>query len=183
MSRASIIRKILNKIRNLFAEDDFNEAKEMEKIIEGYRKRGIEIGANTYIGGVIFGADGRDPITIGNDCVLTRCTILGHDASPAMFIPELQGTGLFDRISVTRRTVIKDQCFIGVNAIVLCGVTIGPRSIVGAGAVVTQDVAPGTVVAGNPAKVMCTIEEFIEKHKRQMQEYPEFYPGLPPRKT
>lgn len=183
MSKTSLIRNILNKIRKLCSRNDSYESRTMEEMIEKYRKRGMEIGENNFISGVFFGADGRDPITIGNNCVLTRCTILGHDASPAMFIPELQGTGLFDRISVTRRTVIKDQCFIGVNAIVLCGVTIGPSSIVGAGAVVTQDVAPGTVVAGNPAKVVCTIEEFIEKHKRQMQEHPEFYPGLPPRKT
>lgn len=178
MGNALLIRNIFNKIRNLVAEIDFNESHEMERIIEGYRKRGIEIGENNYIGGVVFGANGRDPITIGNDCVLTKCTILGHDASPALFIPELRGTGLFDRISMTRRTIINDHCFIGVNAVVLCGVTIGPRSIVGAGAVVTRDVPPGTVVAGNPAKVVCTIDEFIEKHKIQMQAHPEFYPGL-----
>ena len=178
MSLRSVAGSVSVKIFNLFFRRTFNEEQTMKQIVEDYRKKGVEIGENTYIGGVVFGAGGRDPISIGNDCVLTGCTILGHDASPALFIPELQGTGLYDRISLTRKTVIKDQCFIGVNATILCGVTIGPRAIVGAGAVVTRDVPPGTVVAGNPARVICTIDEFIEKHKHQMNTHPEFYPRL-----
>lgn len=51
-------------------------------------------------------------------------------------------------------TLIKKRASIGSNATILCGVTIGEGALVGAGAVVTRDVPPGTIVAGNPAKVV-----------------------------
>lgn len=50
--------------------------------------------------------------------------------------------------------VIGDRVWIGCRAIILAGVTIGEGSIVAAGSVVTRDVPPGTLVAGNPAKVI-----------------------------
>ena len=51
-------------------------------------------------------------------------------------------------------TLVKQGASIGSNATILCGVTIGERAIVGAGSVVTHDVPPGAVVAGNPARVI-----------------------------
>jgi putative colanic acid biosynthesis acetyltransferase WcaF len=52
----------------------------------------------------------------------------------------------------TAPIVIGENAFVGLRAIVLPGITIGARSIVGAASVVTRDIAPGQVVAGNPAK-------------------------------
>ena len=51
-------------------------------------------------------------------------------------------------------TVVKRGASIGSGATILCGVTIGERAVVGAGAVVTKDVEAGATVAGNPARVM-----------------------------
>lgn len=51
-------------------------------------------------------------------------------------------------------TVVKRGASIGSGATLLCGITVGERSIVGAGAVVTKDVPPGVVVAGNPARIL-----------------------------
>jgi UDP-2-acetamido-3-amino-2,3-dideoxy-glucuronate N-acetyltransferase len=51
-------------------------------------------------------------------------------------------------------TVIKQGASIGSNATILCGVTIGEKAIIGAGSVVTHDVPPGAVVAGNPARLL-----------------------------
>jgi acetyltransferase-like isoleucine patch superfamily enzyme len=62
---------------------------------------------------------------------------------------------IYDRTSApggTAPIVLEENVWIGNNAIVLKGVTIGRNSIVGAGAVVTRDVPPNTVVAGNPAQ-------------------------------
>ena len=51
-------------------------------------------------------------------------------------------------------------------------VTIGPDSFVAAGAVVTKDVPPGVVVGGNPAKVICTTQEFLERTEARSNAYP-----------
>jgi acetyltransferase-like isoleucine patch superfamily enzyme len=56
-------------------------------------------------------------------------------------------------------TVVKRGASIGTSSTILCGVTIGERSIVGAGSVVTHDVPADTVVAGNPARVLNKLEE------------------------
>jgi acetyltransferase-like isoleucine patch superfamily enzyme len=53
-------------------------------------------------------------------------------------------------------TVVKKGASIGSNATILCGITIGENAIVGAGSVVTHDVPPGVVVAGNPAQKLTT---------------------------
>jgi acetyltransferase-like isoleucine patch superfamily enzyme len=59
------------------------------------------------------------------------------------------------------------------------GVTVGQGSIVGAGAVVTSDVPLGTVVAGNPARVICTVAELADRRKQLASEHPEYFPELP----
>lgn len=58
---------------------------------------------------------------------------------------------------ITRPVRIEDNCWIGQNAVILKGVTIGHDSIVGANTVVTRDVPPCSVVAGNPARIIRTI--------------------------
>lgn len=55
-------------------------------------------------------------------------------------------------------TLVKRRASIGSNATILCGVTIGENAIVGAGSVVTKDVPPNTIVAGNPAGILRVLE-------------------------
>ena len=57
------------------------------------------------------------------------------------------------------RTVVKRGASIGTSCTILCGVTIGEGAIVGAGSIVTRDVPPYTVVAGNPARILRKVEE------------------------
>ena len=59
-----------------------------------------------------------------------------------------------------------DNVFRGCNTTILPGVKIGPNALIGAGSVVTQNVLPNTVVAGNPARVIGTFDDFLEKRKR-----------------
>jgi acetyltransferase-like isoleucine patch superfamily enzyme len=56
-------------------------------------------------------------------------------------------------------TVVKRGASIGTSCTILCGVTIGEFAIVGAGSVVTRDVPPNTIVAGNPARILRKMEE------------------------
>ena len=64
---------------------------------------------------------------------------------------------------------IGDNCFLGAGVIVLPGTRVGKNAIVGAGAVVTGEVPENSVVAGNPARTICTIEEWL----RRKQSLPE----------
>jgi acetyltransferase-like isoleucine patch superfamily enzyme len=60
------------------------------------------------------------------------------------------------------RTVIRRGASIGSGATILCSTTVGENAIVGAGSVVTKDVPPNTIVAGNPARILRSIEESKE---------------------
>ncbi len=55
---------------------------------------------------------------------------------------------------IHRDTRIGKRCFIGANAIIMCGVRIGDNVVVGSGAIVMKDVPSGCIVAGNPAKII-----------------------------
>jgi acetyltransferase-like isoleucine patch superfamily enzyme len=96
---------------------------------------------------------------------------IGHHvgiAAKVMFITHDGGTYVF-RDQERFRKVIKygriqilDNCVIGQRAILLPGVTVGPNAVVAAGAVVMRSVPPGTVVAGNPAKPILTVQQYAE---------------------
>jgi acetyltransferase-like isoleucine patch superfamily enzyme len=58
---------------------------------------------------------------------------------------------------------IFDNVFIGAHSIIMGDVKIGPNAIVAAGSVVTKDVAPNTIVGGNPAKVISDMDRYISK--------------------
>lgn len=53
-----------------------------------------------------------------------------------------------------KNTYIGKKCFIGANAIIMCGVTLGNNVVVGSGAVVTKDIPSNTIIAGNPARII-----------------------------
>ena len=64
------------------------------------------------------------------------------------------------------KVIIKDGAYIGAYAQIMPGVTIGEGSLVAAGSIVTKSVPAGVVVAGNPAKYVCTVDEYIERNKK-----------------
>jgi len=70
--------------------------------------------------------------------------------------------------------VIHESCHIGARTVILAGVEIGPRTIVGAGSVVSRTLPPDTICAGNPCKVITTFDDYLERHKRRIAERPTF---------
>lgn len=106
-------------------------------VIGDYTRIGIH---NTIIG----------PVTIGNHVNLAQSitvTALNHNFDDANKRIDEQGVS-------TSQTVIDDDVWIGANAVILSGVTISTHSVVAAGAVVTKDVPPHSLVAGVPAKII-----------------------------
>ena len=73
---------------------------------------------------------------------------------------------------------IFDHVMIGANSLVLYNTKIGPNAIVAAGSVVTKDVPPGTVVAGVPARVVGTMEDFAKKRIQETKFSPEKEDGI-----
>jgi len=112
---------------------------------------------------------GSEPwlIQIGNRVTVTSGTwFITHDASSRLFRSTLPDHSKFgNRFG---RILIHDNCFIGINSIILPNVQIGPNSIVGAGSVVTKDVAPNIVVTGVPAREIMKLDEYITKYEQKM---------------
>ena len=63
------------------------------------------------------------------------------------------------------QVTIHESCHIGARTVLLPGVVIGPKTIVGANSVVSRSLPPNTVCAGNPAKVLCSLEDYLSKHR------------------
>lgn len=113
---------------------------------------------NNAVGNVIIGDHTRvglhntiiGPVTIGDHVNLAQgitVTALNHNFADTDKRIDEQGVS-------TSPVVIEDDIWIGANAVVLPGVTIGHHSVIAAGAVVTKDVPPHSLVAGVPAKII-----------------------------
>ena len=104
-------------------------------------------------------------IEIGNNVTFSiRVTLLAHDASCYNIID-------YAKIGKIK---IEDNVFIGANVTVLPNVVIGENSIIGAGSIVTKNIPANCVAAGNPAKVIMTLEEYEKKLKNQMEKSEKF---------
>lgn len=104
-------------------------------------------------------------ISIGDWCGFGEgCMLLAHDAQ----FDEFLNAGRIGRV------VIHPHSHIGARSVVLPGVEIGPRTIVGAHSVVSRTLPPDTMCAGAPAKVVCTLDEYLERHRARMAERPTF---------
>lgn len=115
------------------------------------RASGAKIGKNTMIS---LGAKidvRRGQVTIGDHCLITHgCYVLSHDGAAHVIDPNDSGTGY---------VTIGDHVFIGVNTVVMRNVNIGNYAIIGAGSVVNKDIPAGVVAAGNPIKILKTLDK------------------------
>ena len=121
------------------------------------------LGKNVQIiGGANFGSEPY-LVNIGdNTTVSFDCAFVTHEAATRV-IRNLSG---HDKETVIYGPInIGQNCFIGCRSVILPNVTIGDNSIIGAGSIVNKDIPPNTVAAGVPCKVICTLDEYIEKHK------------------
>jgi acetyltransferase-like isoleucine patch superfamily enzyme len=104
---------------------------------------------------------------IGNRVCLGSCTLICHDGSIEVLY---QRYGL--RIDRIGPIIIQDDVYVGENAIVLGGTTIGEGSIIGAGSVLRKSVPAGSVVMGNPAKVVAKVDDLIRFWEAESMQFP-----------
>jgi maltose O-acetyltransferase len=129
------------------------------------KRRGLKVGKNLFLGGSYLDLGLLHLITIGDNVTLAgRVTVLAHDASTNNWLHR----------SKIGKVVIGNRVFIGYGSIVLPGVTIGDDAVIGAGSVVTEDVPGRQVFVGNPAKYLCTLDEFLERKKKELDTFPVF---------
>lgn len=119
----------------------------------------VKIGNRSFVGkGLISVAD---QVVIGDDVMISwGVTIADHNSHSINFSERSEDILSWklrkkdwQNVKVSRVTVC-DKSWIGFNSILLKGITVGEGAIVGAGSVVTKDVPPWTIVAGNPAKII-----------------------------
>lgn len=123
--------------------------------MEDYLKMGMKIGNNCSIQpGVVFDYSHCWLIKLGNNVTIApQAYLLTHDAS----------TKSLTNYTKIGSITIEDNVFVGARALIMPGVTIGKNSIVAAGSVVTKSVPEGSIVAGNPAKIISVTENYKEK--------------------
>lgn len=131
-----------------------------------YKKMGMKIGRNVNLPpSTWIDTSHCFLISIGDNTGFgAGCAILAHDAMSNEFLDATK----------IGRVKIRDSCHFGMRTIILPGVEIGPRSIIGANSVVTKDIPPDSVATGNPAKVICSLESYLEKQRKKMNQSPLF---------
>ena len=99
--------------------------------------------------------DGLDElVVIGKNFISAPGSIIfAHDASP------ISHTGK----TRVEKIIIGDNVFLGANAVILAGSIIGDGCIIGAGAIVSKNIPPNSVVAGNPGRVVMSVEAYMDK--------------------
>jgi maltose O-acetyltransferase len=104
-------------------------------------------------------------IEIGDDVEFApEVHVLAHDANPVRWLG----------IAQVARVHIGDRVFVGYGSIILPGTSIGSDTIIGAGSVVTSDIPPNSVAAGNPARVISSLEDYLHRQRELSSERPVF---------
>jgi len=155
-----ILKKILIKMGVLSSPVAFS----MEAYLNELRLGGASIGENVDILSSTIDAHHLCLISIGDNVTITHATLLAHDASTKKEL----GYTKIGHIN------IGSNVFIGFGSIILPNVSIGNKVIVGAGTIVSHDIPENSVVAGNPAQVICSYDEYMCKHRENLGIKPVF---------
>lgn len=124
------------------------------------RRLGVTMKGQVTIYGSSYAMFSAEPylVTLGDNVFISvGARFVCHDGSTLPFRREIPD------LDVAGEIILGDNIFVGTGALVLPGVRIGSNCIIGANAVVTRDVPDNSVAAGNPARVVNTIERYREK--------------------
>jgi predicted dehydrogenase/acetyltransferase-like isoleucine patch superfamily enzyme len=162
---------------------------------------GATIGAGTKIW---VNAQIREDTIIGSNCIISKDAYIDNGVRVGDGVKVQNGVSVYSGVTLEDRvfvgpnatftndrvprafsetwqimpTVIKTGASIGANATIICGVTVGEYAMVAAGSVVTKDVAPHSLVMGNPARHVCYIDESGTRRDRDAGEREDLRIGL-----
>lgn len=146
-----MLKKIIFYFK-LFSAGPFKKAQVYSKYL------GIKFGKNVRILHYPRWGSGPFLIEIGDNVTITRgVCFVNHDGGVALFRKEYPGLNVFGKIKVG------NNVFIGINSIILPGVTVGNNVVIGACSLVNKDIPDNVVVAGIPARVIKSLDEYKEK--------------------
>lgn len=133
------------------------------------RKKGIKLGENVFFpepATVVIDFTRPCLIEIGDNVRISRnMTLLTHDFATRVFLHKY---GEF--VNSSGRIKIGNNVWFGHHCTVLKGATIGDNCIIGFGSTVMGDIPPGSVAAGTPAKVICSLDDYLAKRKAKAPE-------------
>lgn len=158
----NVLKILAKKLYYLFKDKPLTDEELSQLMIDRIRAGGGVVGNNVDI--LASRIDMGEPylLSIGDNVTITGVNILTHDASTKKCL----GYSKVGRVS------IGSDVFIGNGVIILPDTTIGNRVIVGAGSVVAKDIPDNVVVAGNPIRVICTYDEYMDKNREKMKIFP-----------
>lgn len=132
------------------------------KPLEYAKRVGVNLNGNLYLYGDVDWSTEPWIITIGNNVHITDgVKFITHDGGTLLFRKEVPD------LEITKPIVVGDDVYIGNNVILLPGVTVGNKVVIGAGTVVTKDIPDNSLVVGVPAKVIKTTDEYFDKIQRE----------------
>ena len=136
-----------------------------ESYVNGLRKLGVSIGTETsFIDPRTTNVDITRPwmVRIGSGCTITPgVTIMSHDYTLPV-VQRVYGEVIASRMGAV---TIGDNVYIGMHTTIVAGTTIGSNVIIGANSLVCKDIPDNCVAAGNPARVISTLDAYYQKRK------------------
>lgn len=142
--------RILNRITRLYKRCFWSLEKQA-------RNAGVIIGSHNLIASRFWSTEPY-LIKIGNHCQITEgAQIYTHGGSQV-------ARGKYPDFDVFGKVVLGDRVYVGSGAKIMPGVTIGDNVLIAAGSIVTKSIPSNVVVSGNPARYVCTLDEYIERN-------------------
>ena len=121
------------------------------------RYAGVKMGKHNFISSRFWSSEAY-LITMGNYCGITRgVKFFTHGGARS-------ARSIYPKFDCFGKITIGNYVYIGSNSLIMPGVTIGDNVLIAAGSVVTKSIPSNVVVGGNPARIVCTIEQYIERN-------------------